>query len=275
MQPIAYAPTLERINTSHHPSSTALPWRLALSAALCLAVSACGSSKRSDETPTGSAGAGHTGVGGIGGSGGSAGSLPTDGGSGGGSGAAGTASGGGSGAAGTASGGSSGSGSGIAGSAGSGSSVAGSAGTSSVGGQGPTQGLACSGTDACVAGERCVACSTAEGSHWTCAPHPDEDPSGYEAATSKCDSVIRYNECDGPEDCPDGRYCANTSGNGDGPGSRCLAEEDLPFPMPCCYTCGALPECTLCWNDLDCPDSLRCFPNADAPGGIGDCRMPT
>jgi hypothetical protein len=86
---------------------------------------------------------------------------------------------------------------------------------------------------------------------------------------------MRYNECDGPEDCAGDLYCANIGGGTDGPGSRCLAEEDLPLAMRCCCTCSSLPECTLCWTDSDCPETLRCFPNPDAPGGIGDCRMPS
>jgi hypothetical protein len=191
----------------------------------------------SSGTAAGRAGAGRSGVGGAGGSSGSAQS-----------------------------------GAGIGGAAaGTGSTVGGMGGTgSTVSGAGPMPGFGCSGTTTCKTGERCVDCNEGEIYEALCAPDPDQDPSGYRAATAACLTILGYTECDGPEDCAKGEYCAYNSGANYG--AKCQSEP-ATAPASCCFICDATPVCTLCWNDTDCPVGYLCMPAPGAPNGVGGCRV--
>jgi len=241
-------------------------------------------------TGAGAAGAGNAG-GALGGTGGRAGSTGASGASvggssgRGGSGTAGTMSLGGSGGmAGAMSSGGNGGTSGEAGAESSGSGgtgdTGGTAGTgatagtgSSVGGEGPGPGFPCFTAAPCAHGQRCVSCEQGDTYVGLCTPDPDADPAGYEAATASCASVLRYSECDGPEDCAASEYCAYTTGS---IGAHCVTEAELPNPVTanCCFTCDAGPVCTLCWNDADCPEALSCVGNPAAPRHVGGCRPP-
>lgn len=159
--------------------------------------------------------------------------------------------------------------SGTGGGAGSGS--AGTSGTgSSVGGEGPAPGFACFTADVCETGERCVVCHRDVDYDSMCVPDPDADPAGYATSTADCDDILRYVTCDGPEDCPEGRYCAWTEHS---QGAHCVTSDELPtVPVGlCCFTCSSLPICTLCWNDADCPAEQECVAQEAAPRGIGGC----
>jgi hypothetical protein len=174
-------------------------------------------------------------------------------------------------------GGSSGNGGNAGGGAGSGGSRPGGAGGSSgsgssVGGEGPAPGFPCFDQGDCVSGTRCVTCRLGEVDYTSfCAPDPDKDPNGYETATEDCIEEPRYSDCDGPEDCPQGKYCAYTTSNFR---AHCVTESDLPTVSTCCFTCDAAPICTLCWNDSDCPEALVCVQAPVAPRGVGGCRVP-
>lgn len=152
--------------------------------------------------------------------------------------------------------------------------AAGSAGNaSSVGGQGPAPGFQCFTADTCESGERCVSCRSGVAYSGRCVPDPDRDPAGYDAGIGGCDSVASYTDCDGPEDCGASEYCAYTFA---GPvGAHCVTSAQLPAatPSPCCFTCDALPVCTLCWTDADCPTPQHCAPQGGAPRGVGGCQL--
>jgi hypothetical protein len=118
-----------------------------------------------------------------------------------------------------------------------------------------------------------VFCSRGEGSVALCAPDPQDDPAGYQTATASCLDLDMdaYADCDGPEDCGDGEYC--TWGVNPGPARpQCVAGPELPDPIPafCCFTCGSLPECVLCWSSDDCPDTFEC--RRDDPFDVGGCQ---
>jgi hypothetical protein len=109
----------------------------------------------------------------------------------------------------------------------------------------------------CLPGNVCVTCTGASGLQGLCAPHPTIDSDGYAEATAQCEPRPReYDECDGPEDCAENQYCVARQGGDDG-GQRC---RDMPSPASgsCCFTCGALPDCTLCRDDSDCPEGRSC-----------------
>ena len=143
---------------------------------------------------------------------------------------------------------------------------------SSVGGAGPMPGFRCYSDATCKTGERCVVCNHGETATALCAPDPDEDPSGYQAATAACTTVeTRYSDCDGPEDCANGEYCAY-GGTAQTFGAKCQSEP-APEPAFCCFTCDAMPVCTLCWNDTDCPVGYLCTPNLGSPNNVGGCRV--
>jgi hypothetical protein len=141
-------------------------------------------------------------------------------------------------------------------------------------GPGPAPGFPCNG-DHCELGERCAFCEKAEGTVARCAPDPDEDPDGYHAAMAGCMDAnsAQFSDCDGPEDCKSGEYCVYGAKPGQF-GAQCTTESELPDPVTqfCCFTCDALPECTLCWSDEDCPEAQLCTP-VDASGGVGGCRV--
>jgi hypothetical protein len=140
---------------------------------------------------------------------------------------------------------------------------------SSVGGAGPKPGFTCFGTEQCSAGERCVACYLGTITLGRCAPNPQQDPAGYQAATSGCvDADANYSDCDGPEDCSEGDYCVVAAGR---EGGRCQADA-APEPTSCCFSCDAPPVCTLCWIDNDCPMGFLCTPTDGAPNDVGGCR---
>jgi len=145
--------------------------------------------------------------------------------------------------------------------------------SSSVGGQGPAPGFPCFGDALCDTGKRCVACETSGTYRSLCVPDPDEDASGYAAATTECTTILRYVDCDGPEDCAEDEYCAWVMG---GLGAHCVTEAELPDPVTatCCFECSALPVCTLCWNDADCPATQVCVAQAGSPRNVGRCRLP-
>jgi hypothetical protein len=258
-----------------------------------LSVSSCGASSKSEAPPHGTAakgGAGSSGASGgssAAGGGGSSGSSAAAGGAGragaggaaGGSATGGTGGGGRAGMAGAsgASGGLSAGGRSGEGGAGGSSGEGGDAGGGGSGGNGPgpEPGLACQ-SDWCALGNRCVFCNTGEGTFPRCAPDPDVDPSGYDEAMAGClptGATGDYSDCDGPEDCGDSEYCAVGIDSEDF-GSHCTPEAELPNPPPtrCCFSCGAPPECVLCWTDVDCPETYLCSPVED-PSGIGGCGV--
>lgn len=148
-------------------------------------------------------------------------------------------------------------------------------GGSTVGGQGPAPGFPCFGDNlTCETGQRCISCQETETAYSArCAPDPEVDPDGYAASSADCIGVPRYSTCDGPEDCPDGTYCAYLPSEF---GPHCVTQEGLPMAerATCCFTCDATPVCTLCWNDGDCPATLICVPQPASPRGVGGCRIP-
>jgi hypothetical protein len=149
-------------------------------------------------------------------------------------------------------------------------------GSAGAAGVGPAPGFPCDGTKHCNAGERCSSCNTGEGIFGLCTPDPVRDPDGYQAATATCPGGITdtYTDCDGPEDCPSGKYCVV----GAMPyllGGLCITEAEFPPTAPgsCCYSCDALPVCTLCWTDTDCPPTMLCL-TTGVPNGLRGCRVP-
>jgi hypothetical protein len=138
---------------------------------------------------------------------------------------------------------------------GGGSSGGGSTGEAGADGADPLLGVECD-NQRCLPGNVCVACPAPGGLEWLCVPHPVTEPAAHADATAQClPRPVDYNECDGPEDCPPDDYCVARQGI-DG-GQRC---RDAPSPASgsCCFTCGALPDCTLCRDDSDCPDGRTC-----------------
>jgi hypothetical protein len=130
-------------------------------------------------------------------------------------------------------------------------------------------GFSCYGTDHCDTGDRCVECDTGEITLGRCTPNPDKDPTGYQTAVASCLSVgTHYGDCDGPEDCPHGEYCVVA-------GLPTIAQcqtDPAPPPATCCFTCDALPACTLCWIDNDCPMGFLCVPVSGSPNNVGGCQ---
>lgn len=143
---------------------------------------------------------------------------------------------------------------------------------SSVGGEGPVSGFDCEGKP-CVPGELCIRCLSDPKTFVRCVHRPDLDEGEYRLDTDDCDSIHPQAECDGPEDCADNEYCAYVSSE---VGPRCLTDSELPEPLlsTCCFTCDASPQCVLCWNDSDCPETLLCIGPTGAPHGAGGCRVP-
>jgi hypothetical protein len=169
-----------------------------------------------------------------------------------------------------------GSGMGGTGTAASGGSSGASGSASTVGGEGPAHGFGCFSAGTCEPGDRCVVCDTDNVDDRyveRCAPDPDKDSAGYQTATADCIEVVRYLECDGPEDCEAGEYCAILDRTVLSP--HCVREEDLPDPLfaDCCYVCDWF-MCTLCWSDADCPETQVCLEQVGALRGVGGCRPP-
>jgi hypothetical protein len=138
---------------------------------------------------------------------------------------------------------------------GGGSSGGGSTGEAGADGADPLLGVECH-NQRCLPGNVCVACPAPGGLEWLCVPHPVTEPAAHAEATAHCQPrPVDYDECDGPEDCQADDYCVAREGI-DG-GQRC---RDAPSPVSgsCCFTCGALPDCTLCRDDSDCPAGRTC-----------------
>lgn len=138
---------------------------------------------------------------------------------------------------------------------GGGSSSGGSMSEAGTSGGDPLLGVDCR-DQRCVPGNVCVVCSAPSGLEWLCVPHPVTQPAAHAEATAQCEpQPAEYDECDGPEDCQPAQYCVARQGI-DG-GQRC---RDAPSPVSgsCCFTCGALPNCTLCREDSDCPEGRSC-----------------
>ncbi len=151
-----------------------------------------------------------------------------------------------------------------------GQSGAGTGGTgSSVGGAGPKPGFPCVDPPWCDPGERCVDCSVGERTRTVCAPDPNRDSAGYQAAVANCfGTTLNYSDCDGPEDCSQGEYCVIANGRVSG---QCQTEP-APNPAACCFTCDAPPVCTLCWIDNDCQMGFLCAPTNGTPNDVGGCQ---
>lgn len=77
--------------------------------------------------------------------------------------------------------------------------------------------------------------------------------------------------CDDPADCADGEYCVFARG-GMG-GAVCSTEPVVDPPLSCCFTCDAIPVCTLCRTEDDCPATFICVAAPGAPNGLGGCRL--
>jgi hypothetical protein len=144
---------------------------------------------------------------------------------------------------------------GTAGNSSGGTSGGGSTSGAAAGGADPQIGVDCR-NQRCIGGNVCVTCSTPSGLEWLCVPHPLAEPAAHAEATAHCAPPPNgYDECDGPEDCGLDQYCVAREGV-DG-GKRCR-DEPSPPSGSCCFTCGALPDCTLCRNDGDCPEGRSC-----------------
>jgi hypothetical protein len=132
----------------------------------------------------------------------------------------------------------------------------GATGEAGASGVDPLLGVDCHGQH-CELGDVCLPCPGAAALQWLCVPHPVTEPAAFAEATSQCEPPPNeYRECDGPEDCSPGRFCVAKEGGADG-GQRCR-DEPSPVSGSCCFTCGALPNCTLCRDDGDCPDGRSC-----------------
>ncbi|HEX2871571.1 MAG TPA: hypothetical protein VHP33_09950 [Polyangiaceae bacterium] len=122
----------------------------------------------------------------------------------------------------------------------------------------------------CAVGQACIRCVVGDTSSRLCVPSPSGDPAGFETALAGCDKPLStvFNECDGPEDCPNSKYCiAAESANGF---MRCR-DEPSTATGSCCFACGAATDCTLCRSAADCPDNVACEPAQSAPAGIMGC----
>ncbi|HVY29566.1 MAG TPA: hypothetical protein VHB79_23565 [Polyangiaceae bacterium] len=121
----------------------------------------------------------------------------------------------------------------------------------------------------CEPGQACLTCCLADGAGCSsrCVPHPALDPAGYDDESALCQAPLRFDECDGPEDCAAGQFCVAREGAKDG-FRRC---RDAPSTVhSCCFACDALTDCTLCHDSHDCPVGESCQPNL-VDDGMG-CR---
>jgi hypothetical protein len=159
---------------------------------------------------------------------------------------------------------------GTTGVAGSGSGAVVGAGGFSVdaGSMGPQVGVGCEGV-VCLPGQACILCvlEGASTSERLCVPHPIDDPMGYASATTACRTTTVFNDCDGPEDCAAGEYCVAREGVDGFQRCRSMPSTELS----CCFSCGALTDCTLCNTTEDCPDGEVCEP---ATSELMGCRRP-
>lgn len=158
-----------------------------------------------------------------------------------------------------------------------GSATGGTAGTSSAGGVGAAGGAGGAGIDGgagapgsvegfaclnleCVVGEICVRCHIPEDPvAMVCAPHAEDDPSGFAAATSHCDPGEPWTECDGAEDCEPGEYCSMAPIGGAAPNRKYFLGQCDSVPLDCNGNGG----CTLCNDVSDCPEGWQCSERID------------
>ncbi len=122
----------------------------------------------------------------------------------------------------------------------------------------------------CTVGQACIRCVVGVTSSRLCVPSPSADPAGFETALAGCDEPLStvFNECDGPEDCPNSKYCVAAESES---GFMRCRDEPSTATGSCCFACGALTDCTLCRSAADCPDNVACEPAQSAPAGIMGC----
>jgi hypothetical protein len=122
----------------------------------------------------------------------------------------------------------------------------------------------------CSVGQACINCFVGGSSSRICVPSPSGDAAGFATATAACEQPLTksFNECDGPEDCPETRYCV--AAEGDYSFMRCR-DEPSSAGGSCCFACGALTDCTLCRSAADCPDNVACEPAQSAPANVMGC----
>lgn len=112
------------------------------------------------------------------------------------------------------------------------------------------------GNATCLVGQACIRCVIGEQSQRVCAPHPERDATGHAEAIAACtpEPLTGFDDCDGPEDCEAGEYCVAREGAD--AFLRCRAAPSTQ--RSCCFTCGALADCTICRSDQDCPVGEAC-----------------